>query len=148
MHKTIFEAMPPLDTMMPCELLSSRSVDFSLIASWGSERHHDKRSHRERGRHREKGRWHHCKRCCSKNRGRKRCHCEEHLSLWMLRFGTIHAIRSPNHTIQTRYRNKSDSSNDSYHGAVESFRIVRFVSWIVRYLLPWGLCSFFDSRSS
>jgi len=65
--------------------------------------------------------------------GRNICACECYDSD---RFGMIHAIWSPNRTIQTQYRNKKNSSNDSYREAVESFRIVQFVSWIVRYLLP------------
>ena len=118
--------MPPLDTMMPCELLPSRSVDFSLILcgvvrdTTAREATAREAATREAKRHhREKGRRRHCKRCCSKNRSRERCHCEEHLSLWMLQFGSI--------------RNDScDSKSESYdtNTIQEQKRFIkRFVSW-------------------
>jgi len=40
-------------------------------------------------------------------------------------------------TIRLRFGSKNDTSHDSYHGGAISYRIVRFVSWIVRYLLQW-----------
>jgi len=128
--------MPPLDTMMPCELLPSRSVDFSLIlcgvvrdttAREATAREAATREAAARGTTARKAAGATARGVAARIavvRGvivRNICLCECYDSD---RFGTIHAIRSPNRTIRTRYRNK----NDSYRGAVESFRIVRFVS--------------------
>jgi len=127
--------MPPLDTMMPCELLPSRSVDFSLILCGvvrdTTAREATAREAAARGTTARKAAGATARGVAARIavvRGvivRNICLCECYNSD---RFGTIHAIRSPNRTIRTRYRNKNDSSNDSYRGVVESFRIVRFVS--------------------